>query len=93
MSQVVPVIYREGMLVPQVQLENVEEGQRFEILIPEPDEKAFLQDASDFWSGFISSEDAQLMVRQTKGQFGPIPLALLEEIAMDESLLEGSMNL
>lgn len=92
MSQVVPVIYREGMLVPQVQLENIEEGQRLEILIAEPDEMASLQSNNDSWSGFISAEDAQQVVRQTMGQFGPIPLALLDEIAMSETLLEGSIN-
>lgn len=89
MNQVVPVIFHEGMLVPQVQLEDVEEGKQFEILILEPSDWADI----DPWIGFVSVEDALDMVRQTAGQFGPIPAKLLEEIAMDETLLEGSMAL
>lgn len=91
MSQVIPVIYHEGLLVPQVQLRDIAEGQRFQILIAQPDEWALGQEDIEPWTGFISVEDALRTVRQTAGQFGPISARLLEEIAMDETLLEGSL--
>lgn len=89
MAKTIPVVYHNGVLIPQVELAGIEEGQRFEIQFPEPGEVELLGDGDEPWVGFISTEDALQVVERTAGAWGPIPPELLEEIAMSESLIEG----
>jgi hypothetical protein len=70
-------------------LEGLDEGQRFEIQIPEAEELALLGgDGDESWVGFISTEDALQVVERTAGMWGPIPPELLEDIAMNDNLIE-----
>lgn len=90
MAKTIPVVYHNGVLVPQVELEGFVEGQRFDIQIPDTEELELLSgDGDEPWVGFISTEDALQVVERTAGSWGPIPCELLEEIAMHESLVEG----
>lgn len=90
MTKTIPVLYRNGVLVPQAELEGFEEGERFDIQVPDVEELELLVgDGDEPWVGFISTEDALETVERTAGSWGPIPPELVDEIAMDESLLEG----
>jgi predicted DNA-binding antitoxin AbrB/MazE fold protein len=85
MAKTIPVVYHNGVLVPQVELEGFEEGQHFDIQVPDAEELDLLAgDGDEPWVGFISTEDALEVVERTAGSWGPIPPGLLEEIAMDD---------
>ena len=89
MAKTIPVIYRNGVLVPQVPLEGFDEGKRFDIQIPDEEELKLLSGNGDEpWEGFISTEDALQVVERTAGMLGPISPELLEDIAMNETLIE-----
>lgn len=90
MAQTIPVLYRNGVLVPQVELEGFAEGERFDVQIPDMEEIELLAgDGDEPWMGFVSTEDALETVERTAGSWGPLPPDLADEIVMDERLLEG----
>ncbi|MFQ5342380.1 MAG: hypothetical protein ACE5F6_12610 [Anaerolineae bacterium] len=90
MAKTIPVIYHNGTLVPQVELEGFDEGDQFDIQVPDAYEMDLLAgDGDEPWVGFISTEDALEVVARTAGSWGPVPRELLEDIAMNENLVEG----
>jgi hypothetical protein len=83
MYQVVPVMYREGLLVPEVQIEGFQEGQRFELLVPS--EKGVPPFLIEEESGFQASEGVSV-AEASSGIVGLQSSELIQEIAMDPAL-------
>ena len=92
MSKTIPVLYRDGLLVPQIELEGFEEGQRFEIEVPDAEELA-LVNGDDPWIGFISTEDSLETVRRTAGSWGSLPADLAQWIIESDEILEENLSL
>lgn len=94
MSKTIPVVYHNGVLVPQVELEGLEEGQRLDIQVPELEEMDMLSgDGDEPWVGFISQEDALQVVERTAGAWGELPPDLAQWIIESEDVLEGNLPL
>lgn len=47
MTKTIPVLYRNGVLVPQVDLEGFEEGEPFDIQVPDVEELKLLAGDGD----------------------------------------------
>ena len=71
------VLYRDGVFVPQIELDGFEEGQRFDIKVTDEEELDLLN-GDDPWIGFISTEDALETVERTAGSWGPLPSDLAQ---------------
>jgi hypothetical protein len=83
MYQVVPVVYREGLLVPEVQIEGFQEGQRFELLVP--NEKEVLLFPIEEEPVFQVPKGMSL-AEASSGMVGLQRSELIQEIAMDPAL-------
>ncbi|MFQ5592913.1 MAG: hypothetical protein ACE5HA_02065 [Anaerolineae bacterium] len=94
MAKTIPVIYHNGTLVPQVELEGFDEGDQFDIQVPDAYEMDLLAgDGDEPWVGFISTEDALEVVARTAGSWGPLPPDLARWIIESDEVLEGNLPL
>ncbi|OGO41184.1 MAG: hypothetical protein A2Z04_09145 [Chloroflexi bacterium RBG_16_57_9] len=94
MAKTIPVMYRNGVLVPQVELEGLNEGQRFYVQVPDVEELDLISGNGDeSWIGFISPEDALQIVERTAGSWGTLPPDLAQWIIESEDVLEGNLPL
>ncbi len=94
MVKTIPVIYRDGVLIPQVALEDLDEGQRFDIQIPEAEELDLPGDnGGEPWVGFTSTEDALQVVEQTAGSWGSLSPHLAQWIIESDEVLENDLPL
>jgi hypothetical protein len=83
MYQVVPVVYRKGLLVPEVEIGCFQEGQRFELLVP--NEKEILLFPIEDEPVFQVPEGMSL-AEASSGMVCLQSPELIQEIAMDPAL-------
>ena len=83
MYQVVPVVYREGLLVPEIQIEGFGEGQRFELLVPN-EKEALLFPIGD--EPVFQVPEGMSLAEASSGMVGLQSSELIQEIAMDPAL-------
>jgi len=76
-------MYREGLLVPEVQIEGFQEGQRFELLVPY-EKEALLFPIED--EPVFQVPEGMSLAEASSGMVSLRSSELIQEIAMDPAL-------